>query len=155
MFRVGIGYDSHRFQRGRPLVLGGVNVHHHSGLQGHSDGDVLVHAIIDALLGAAGMADIGTHFPDSDPQYRGASSVGLLRYVVNLITAEGWTVINVDATVLTEEPRLRPYIPEMVRQLEQAGLQRVNIKAKTNEGMGFVGRGEGMVAIAVCLLSRS
>ncbi len=151
-FRVGLGYDCHRFAPGRKLVLGGVEVPHEKGLQGHSDADVLVHAIIDALLGASGLQDIGTHFPDTDPEYRDISSMKLLQETLRRLTQAGYRVVNLDATVITEVPRLRPYIPRMVENLKKAGLKEVNIKAKTNEGMGFVGRKEGIAAIAVALL---
>ncbi len=143
---VGIGYDSHRFADGRRLVLGGVEIEHPRGLSGHSDADVLTHAVIDAILGAGGGGDIGTMFPDDDPQWQGADSIDLLRTVVGTIAGP---ILNVDATVICEEPRLGPYKAEMERTLSEATSARVSIKATTNEGMGWIGRGEGIACIAV------
>jgi 2-C-methyl-D-erythritol 2,4-cyclodiphosphate synthase len=147
--RTGIGYDSHRFQKGRRLVLGGVDIPHEAGLAGHSDADVLVHAIIDAILGAVGLGDIGTHFPDSDSEYKDASSIELLRRVLHLVQGDGYEVTWVDATVICEAPRIGPHVTAMREALEEAGLRHVNIKGKSNEGMGFTGRGEGIASIAV------
>jgi 2-C-methyl-D-erythritol 2,4-cyclodiphosphate synthase len=155
--RVGIGYDVHRMAEGRPLVLGGVRIEWDRGLLGHSDADALLHAVMDALLGAAGMADIGQHFPPADERYRGASSLDLLAEVRAKIEGEGWRVGNVDATVIAERPRLAPYVPQMKTAIGDAlGIpeERVGVKATTNEGMGFLGRGEGIGAIAVALLVR-
>lgn len=153
--RIGIGYDAHRLSAARPLVLGGVEIPDHPGLEGHSDADVLAHAVTDALLGAAGLGDIGRHFPDDDPRYRDADSIGLLAEAVVLLQTEGWRVVNVDSTVVCESPRLQPFIASMVERLA-VGLgidpARVSVKATTNEGMGFVGRGEGIAAFAVALL---
>jgi 2-C-methyl-D-erythritol 2,4-cyclodiphosphate synthase len=143
---VGIGYDSHRFVDDRPLVLGGVEIDHPRGLAGHSDADVLTHAVIDAILGAGGGGDIGTMFPDDDPQWRGADSIDLLRTVVGTIAGP---IVNVDATLICEEPRLGPYKAEMERTLADATSARVSVKATTNEGMGWIGRGEGIGCIAV------
>ena len=143
---VGIGYDSHRFEDGRPLVLGGVEIDHPRGLSGHSDADVLTHAVIDAILGAAGGGDIGTMFPDSDEQWRGANSIDLLRTVVGTVAGP---IVNVDATVICEQPRLGPYKAEMERTLAEATSARISVKATTNEGMGWIGRGEGIACIAV------
>jgi 2-C-methyl-D-erythritol 2,4-cyclodiphosphate synthase len=143
---VGIGYDSHRFAEGRPLILGGVEIEHERGLSGHSDADVVAHAAIDALLGAAGEGDIGTLFPDHDERWRGADSIDLLRTVVGTI---GGRIVNIDATVVCEEPRLGPYRSEMERILAEATSARVSIKASSNEGMGWIGRGEGIACIAV------
>jgi 2-C-methyl-D-erythritol 2,4-cyclodiphosphate synthase len=143
---VGIGYDSHRFSDDRPLVLGGVEIDHPRGLAGHSDADVLTHAVIDAILGAGGGGDIGTMFPDDDEQWRGADSIDLLRTVVGTIAGP---IVNVDATLICEEPRLEPYKAEMERTLADATSARVTIKATTNEGMGWIGRGEGIACIAV------
>lgn len=143
---VGIGYDSHRFAAGRRLVLGGVEIPHEQGLAGHSDADVLTHAVIDALLGAAGRGDIGTHFPDDDPQWRDADSVDLLRTVVGMI---GGRIVNVDATVVCEAPQLGTHRAEIERELANATSARVSVKATTNEGMGWIGRGEGIACIAV------
>jgi 2-C-methyl-D-erythritol 2,4-cyclodiphosphate synthase len=154
MFKVGIGYDSHRLVEGRSLIIGAVEVPFEKGLAGHSDGDVLIHAIIDSLLGAAGKEDIGVHFPDTDQTWKDASSIEMLRYVLRMLKAEGWDVINVDSTLIAERPKLRPFIPQMIERLQGVGLKRVNIKAKTNEEMGFIGRGEGIAAIAVSLISK-
>lgn len=152
---VGFGYDVHRLGPDRALVLAGVTIPHSTGLIGHSDADVLCHALMDALLGAAGLRDIGAHFPDTDPQYRGANSLHLLGQVVGLLRREGLQPHNVDLTLLAERPKIAPHIESMRRNLaETLGLppQRVGIKATTNEGMGFVGRGEGMAAYAVATL---
>ena|SRR4249919_1300615 len=143
---VGIGYDSHRFAAGRRLVLGGVEIEHPRGLAGHSDADVLTHAVIDALLGAAGLGDVGTIFPDDDERWRDADSIDLLRTVVGMV---GGRVVNVDATVVCEEPRIGPLRSEMERILAEATSARVSVKATTNEGMGWIGRGEGIACIAV------
>jgi 2-C-methyl-D-erythritol 2,4-cyclodiphosphate synthase len=143
---VGIGYDSHRFAEGRPLILGGVEIEHERGLSGHSDADVLTHAVIDALLGAAGQGDIGTLFPDDEERWRDADSVDLLRTVVGTI---GGRIVNVDATLVCEEPRLASHRAEMERILAAATSARVSVKATTNEGMGWIGRGEGIACIAV------
>jgi 2-C-methyl-D-erythritol 2,4-cyclodiphosphate synthase len=155
--RVGIGYDTHRYGGARTLVLGGVAISGVPGLQGHSDSDVLTHAVIDATLGAAGLGDIGRHFPDTDPAYEGADSIELLQRVVALIGDQGWHVVNVDATVVCEQPRIASVADEIAARLAGALLvsaERVSVKGTTNEGMGFVGRGEGMAAIAVALLER-
>ncbi len=146
---VGIGYDSHRFAAGRPLVLGGVEIEHELGLAGHSDADVLTHAVIDALLGAAGGGDIGTMFPDDDESWRDADSIDMLRTVIGTLPA---AALNVDATVICEQPRLGPYKAEMERVLAAATGARVSVKATSNEGMGWIGRGEGIAAIAVAML---
>ncbi|HEX6754115.1 MAG TPA: 2-C-methyl-D-erythritol 2,4-cyclodiphosphate synthase [Solirubrobacterales bacterium] len=143
---VGIGYDSHRFAEGRRLVLGGVEIEHARGLAGHSDADVLTHAVIDALLGAAGMGDIGTLFPDDDDRWRDADSIDLLRTVVGTVSGR---IVNVDATLVCEEPRIGPFRAEMERTLAEATSARVSVKATTNEGMGWIGRGEGVACIAV------
>lgn len=155
--RVGTGYDVHRLVEGRQLVLGGVTIQHELGLEGHSDADALVHAVMDALLGAAGLEDIGHHFPPSDERFRNASSLELLRVVRSLVEKEGWGVVNVDSTVVAELPRLAPYLPRMKKSIgEVLGLseREVGIKATTNEGLGFVGRREGIAAIAVALLAK-
>ena len=153
--RIGHGYDVHRLTEGRALILGGVAVPYEKGLLGHSDADVLTHAVMDALLGAAGLGDIGRHFPDSDPAYAGADSMKLLDHVMALLRETGWQVGNADATILAQKPTLAPYIPEMRRRLA-AGLgvpeDQVNVKATTEEKLGFTGSGEGMAAHAVCLL---
>ena len=146
MSSVGIGYDSHRFAEGRRLVLGGVEIEHEQGLAGHSDADVLTHAVIDALLGAAGAGDLGTLFPDDDERWRDADSIDLLRTAVGTI---GGRIVNVDATIVCEQPRLGPHRAEMERILGEVTSARVSVKATSNEGMGFVGRGEGIACIAV------
>ena len=143
---VGIGYDSHRFAEGRRLVLGGVEIDHPRGLAGHSDADVLTHAVIDAILGAAGSGDIGTLFPDDDERWEGADSIDLLRTAIGTIAG---AVVNVDATVICEEPRLGPHRAEMERILADATSARISVKATSNEGMGWIGRGEGIACIAV------
>ena len=151
----GIGYDVHRLAEGRPLVLGGVRLESDRGPVGHSDADVLTHAIMDALLGAAGLEDIGTHFPDSDERYRDAESLALLGTVVTTVVAAGLELVNVDATVMMERPRLAPYRDQIRTSLAAVldlPMQRVNVKATTGEGMGFVGRGEGVAALAVVSL---
>lgn len=153
--RIGIGYDIHRLVEGRKLVLGGVEIPFEKGLLGHSDSDVLTHAICDALLGAAALGDIGTHFPDSDPRWAGASSLEFLARVVELVTQKGYRVANVDATVMAERPKLVPYVQAMRKRLASVlriDVDQVNIKAKTNEGLESVGRGEAMAAQAVSLL---
>ena len=155
MSRSGIGYDSHRFAEGRRLVLGGVEIPCERGLAGHSDADVLTHAVIDALLGAAGLGDIGEHFPDSDERYRDADSLVLLGEVVTLVIAAGLEIENVDCTVVLETPRLGPHREQIRGRLASAlgvPVQRVNIKATSGEGIGFVGRGEGAAALAVASL---
>jgi 2-C-methyl-D-erythritol 2,4-cyclodiphosphate synthase len=143
---VGIGYDSHRFAAGRRLVLGGVEIECERGLAGHSDADVLTHAVIDAILGAGGGGDIGTMFPDDDERWKGADSIDLLRTVVGTIAGP---IVNVDATVICEEPRLGPYRAQMERTIADATSARVSVKATSNEGMGWIGRGEGIACIAV------
>ncbi len=146
MSPVGIGFDSHRFVEGRPLVLGGVEIEHDRGLAGHSDADVLAHAVIDALLGAAGSGDIGTLFPDEEEIWRGADSIDLLRTVVGTLAGR---IINIDATIVCEQPRLASYRAEIERILGAVTSARVTVKATSNEGMGWVGRGEGIACLAV------
>ena len=154
-YRVGIGVDSHPLAPGRPLVLGGAAIPHDRGLAGHSDGDVLIHALMDALLGAANLGDKGTHFPSSDPQYRGISSLLLLERVAGLLAAAGWRVSNVDVTMLAQTPRLGPFIPTM-KERTAAALSlapgRVSIKATTTDYLGFVGRAEGIAAVAIAAI---
>jgi 2-C-methyl-D-erythritol 2,4-cyclodiphosphate synthase len=147
--RVGIGYDSHRFAPGRRLVLGGVEIEHEQGLEGHSDADVITHAVIDALLGAAGLGDLGTHFPPDDETWRDADSLDLLRTVIGMLDGP---VGNVDVTVICEAPKLSEHRLEIERNLTDTVGARVSVKATTNEGMGFIGRGEGIACIAVALL---
>jgi 2-C-methyl-D-erythritol 2,4-cyclodiphosphate synthase len=149
MSPVGIGYDSHRFEEGRRLVLGGVEIDHERGLAGHSDADVLTHAVIDALLGAAGLGDIGTQFPDDEEAWRDADSIDLLRTVVGSVAGR---IANIDATVVCEEPRLGAARAEMERNIAEATSARVSVKATTNEGMGWIGRGEGIACLAVAEL---
>ena len=155
--RIGHGYDVHRLTEGRRLILGGVELEFEKGLLGHSDADVLTHAVMDALLGAAALGDIGQLFPDTDPQYAGADSLGLLRRVGALLIENGFAVSNIDATVLAQAPRLAPHIPAMRQNLAGAlGLDvgRVSVKATTEEHLGFTGAGEGIAAHAVCLLTK-
>jgi 2-C-methyl-D-erythritol 2,4-cyclodiphosphate synthase len=155
--RIGIGYDSHRMVEGRPLILGGEIVPHSAGLKGHSDGDALCHAITDALLGAAALGDIGRHFPDTDPQYRNANSLGLLARAVGIVHEAGYLVENVDAVVLAEMPKLAPHVDRIRARLAATlGVEigAVSLKGKTNEGMGEVGRGDGIVVHAVALLRK-
>jgi 2-C-methyl-D-erythritol 2,4-cyclodiphosphate synthase len=157
MIRTGIGVDSHRFETGRPLILGGVDIPNEEGLAGHSDADVLTHAIIDALLGAAALGDIGQHFPDTDERFKDADSIELLRTVIVFLEDNGFRVHNVDATVMMERPKLAPYRDAMRESLAAAmrvGLGHVNVKATTGEKMGFVGRSEGVAAMAVATLDR-
>ena len=155
MSLAGIGYDSHRLAEGRRLILGGVDIPSELGLEGHSDADVLTHAVIDALLGAAGLGDIGEHFPDTEERWRDADSLELLRSVVAVISAAGLKVVNIDCTVVMERPKLGPHRAEIrVRLAQVLGLEekRVNVKATTGEGIGFVGRGEGVAALAIASL---
>ncbi|MBE7010195.1 MAG: 2-C-methyl-D-erythritol 2,4-cyclodiphosphate synthase [Ruminococcaceae bacterium] len=153
--RIGHGYDAHRFIEGRPLILGGVHVPHDTGLDGHSDADVLLHAIMDAMLGAAALGDIGKHFPDTDERYKGADSLELLKHTANLLFEKGYALQNVDATVIAQAPKLAPYIEEMrvaIAGAVLAPVSSVSVKATTTEHMGFEGRGEGISCHAVCLL---
>jgi 2-C-methyl-D-erythritol 2,4-cyclodiphosphate synthase len=155
MFRVGVGYDSHRTIDGRPLVLGGERIPSTVGLKGHSDGDVLCHAITDAVLGAASAGDIGRHFPDADPQYAGANSLELLKRAVAIVRGHGYAVENVDAVIVTETPKIAPHVDRIRATLAGAlgvAVEAVSVKGKTNEGMGEAGRGEGMFVHAVALL---
>ena len=153
--RIGIGYDVHALATGRPLILGGVEIPFEQGLLGHSDADVLVHAVMDALLGAAALGDIGQHFPDTDPKYSGADSLELLRQVITMICNAGYRVGNIDAIVIAQAPKLAGYISQMtnnIAKIANVGLSQVNIKATTTEHLGFTGRKEGIAAQAVCLL---
>jgi 2-C-methyl-D-erythritol 2,4-cyclodiphosphate synthase len=155
MVRTGLGFDTHAFAPGRRLIIGGVDVPHEQGLAGHSDADVLTHAVIDALLGAAALGDIGQHFPDTDPRFEGADSLGLLRTVVGQLGERGWEIGNVDATVVLERPKLAPHRDAIRSSLATAlglPLDAVNLKATTGERMGFVGRGEGAAALAVATI---
>ena len=153
--RIGHGYDVHRLVEGRDLILGGVKIDYEKGLLGHSDADVLLHAVSDALLGAAGLGDIGRHFPDTDPQYKGADSLMLLRQVYRKISEKGFRVGNIDVTMIAQKPKLKDYIPQMQENIAFAvnvPTDRVNVKATTEEKLGFTGTGEGMSCHAVCLL---
>ena len=155
--RIGEGYDVHALVPGRRLVLGGVEIPHTLGLLGHSDADVLLHAVTDALLGAAGLGDIGQHFPDSDDRWKGADSAELLRQALRTVQRQGWTVGNVDCTVIAQAPRLAPHreaIRRRIAELLDVDPGQINVKGKTTERLGFVGRGEGIAASAVCLLER-
>ena len=153
--RIGHGYDVHRFAENRDLILGGVKIEYEKGLLGHSDADVLLHAVSDALLGAAGLGDIGKHFPDTDPAYKGADSLELLRTVARRVREAGYRVSNIDVTMIAQRPKLKDHIPQMVRNIAEAvaiAPDRVNVKATTEEKLGFTGTGEGMSCHAVCLL---
>ena len=153
--RIGHGYDVHRLTEGRPLILGGEQIEYHLGLLGHSDADVLLHAVMDALLGAAALRDIGYHFPDTDPAYKGADSRVLLRAVREKIAAAGYKVSNIDVTMIAQKPKLKDHIPAMIANIARdLGIEenRVNVKATTEEKLGFTGSGEGMACHAVCLL---
>ncbi|MGI6721680.1 MAG: 2-C-methyl-D-erythritol 2,4-cyclodiphosphate synthase [Anaerovoracaceae bacterium] len=155
--RTGSGYDVHRLVAGRPLILGGKQIDFPRGLEGHSDADVLLHAVMDALLGAAAMGDIGRHFPDTDEKYRGASSMDLLRQVRAMIEKEGYAIANLDVTLIAERPKVAAYIDEMKKNISAAANvapERVNIKGTTTEGLGFTGTGEGIACQAVCILTR-
>ena len=157
MIRVGQGYDVHSLVVGRPLVLGGVHIEHEKGLAGHSDADVLIHSLCDALLGAAGRGDIGQHFPDTDSEYQGIDSRKLLRHVMTLLTAEDWSVVNADLTIIAQAPRLAAYLPRMQDILSddlEINSDQLNIKATTTEKLGFCGREEGIAAMAVVLIER-
>lgn len=152
--RTGVGYDSHRLVKERKLIIGGIEIPYEKGLLGHSDGDVLCHAIIDSILGAAGMPNIGELFPDSDPAWKDARSTDLLKKVITEINKKGLKILWIDSVIIAEEPKLNPYINAMKRSLSQTGIPEniINIKAKTNEGMGFIGRKEGIAVISTCLL---
>ncbi len=156
MMRIGTGFDVHALVAGRPLVIGGVTIPHARGLAGHSDADVLLHAIADALLGALALGDLGAHFPDNDPQWKGADSRALLRHVMSLVHARGWEIGNVDATVIAQAPRIAPFVAAMRANVAAdlgCGVDRVSIKATTTERLGFAGREEGIAAEAVVLLA--
>lgn len=155
--RIGHGYDVHRLVEGRDLVLGGVKIPYEKGLLGHSDADVLTHAVMDALLGAAALGDIGKHFPDTDPAYRGADSLALATRVASLLTENGYRTLNIDATILAQAPKLAPHISEMRAKLAVAlgvDMDQISIKATTEEGLGFTGEGLGIAAHAVCLIEK-
>ena len=154
--RVGMGYDVHRLAEDRKMILGGVEIPYEKGLLGHSDADVLVHAIMDALLGAAALGDIGKHFPDTDPEYKGISSIALLKEVGKILQENGYMIENIDSTVIAQRPKLLPYRPQMAENIAAAlGIEKeqVSVKATTEEGLGFTGSGEGISSQAVCMLS--
>ncbi|MDO4339657.1 MAG: 2-C-methyl-D-erythritol 2,4-cyclodiphosphate synthase [Eubacteriales bacterium] len=156
--RVGMGYDVHKLAEGRDLILGGVKIPWEKGLLGHSDADVLIHAVMDALLGAAALGDIGKHFPDTDPAYKGISSIKLLQHVAGLLRENGYTVGNIDATIIAQKPKMAPHIPQMRKNMAEAlGIMesQLNIKATTEEGLGFTGKGEGIASQAICLLENA
>lgn len=156
--KIGQGFDVHALVAGRKLIIGGVEIPYHLGLLGHSDADVLLHAICDALLGAAALGDIGRHFPDSDPRYQGIDSRALLRQVVKLVAAQGYRVANLDATIIAQAPQMAPHIPAMVANIAAdlgVALSVINVKATTTERLGFTGRGEGIAAQAICLLEQA
>ena len=158
MMRVGMGYDVHKLVEGRKLILGGVEIPYVHGLDGHSDADVLLHGIKDALLGAAALGDIGKHFPDTDDQYKGVSSIVLLEKVRDIIAIHGYTVNNIDATIVAEKPKLASYIPEMNKRIAaalQVEVGQINVKATTTEGLGFAGRGEGIAAYAIASIIKN
>ena len=153
--RIGMGYDVHKLVKDRKLILGGVDIPWELGLLGHSDADVLIHAVMDALLGAAGLDDIGKHFPDTDPQYKGISSIKLLEHVGGLLLENGYKIGNIDATVIAQRPKLRPYIDEMRANMARAlniSVKDINVKATTEEGLGFTGACQGISSQAICLL---
>ena len=155
--RIGQGFDVHALVVGRKLIIGGVDIPYHLGLLGHSDADVLLHAICDALLGACALGDIGRHFPDSDPRYKGIDSRELMRHVMQLVTAQGYRVVNLDATIIAQTPKMAPHIPMMVAHIAAdlgVDVALVNVKATTTEKLGFTGRGEGIAAQAICLLEQ-
>ncbi len=155
MFRIGHGYDVHRFSEGRKLMLGGILIPYEKGLLGHSNADVLCHAIMDSLLGALALGDIGIHFPDTDKKYKNADSITLLKTIISMVEKNGYSLSNLDCTVICEQPRLAPFIPEMRKNIAQAlnaGISQVSIKATTEEKLGFTGRGEGIAAHAVSLI---
>lgn len=154
--RVGLGYDVHKLVEGRDLIVGGVTIPHTLGLLGHSDADVLLHAIMDAVLGAAGLGDIGKHFPDTDPAYKGISSIKLMEHVAALIEEKGYVVENIDATIIAQKPKMRPHIPQMEENIAKAmhiSVDQINVKATTEEGLGFTGTEQGISSQAICCLT--
>lgn len=154
--RIGLGYDVHKLVEGRPLIIGGITIPYEKGLLGHSDADVLLHAISDALLGAAALGDIGKHFPDTDPQYKGADSLVLLEKVGELLEENAFLIENIDATIIAQKPKMRPYIDQMREKIAGAlkiQIDQVNVKATTEEGLGFTGSGEGISSQAICMLT--
>lgn len=155
--RIGFGYDVHRFKEGRALILGGVKINYEFGLDGHSDADVLIHAIMDAMLGSLALSDIGTHFPDTDPKYKGISSIELLKHIYALISEKGYEIGNIDCVIACQKPKLMPYIPDMVKNIANTlntAEGNISVKATTEEKLGYTGRMEGMKAYCVCLLNK-
>ena len=155
--RVGMGYDVRRLVKDRPLIMGGVTIPYEKGLLGHSDADVLLHAIMDSILGAAALGDIGRHFPDTDAKYEGISSLALLKYVAQLISQNGYHIINIDSTIIAQKPKMSPYILQMRENISDAlnlPIDAINVKATTEEGLGFTGSGEGISAQCICLIER-
>ncbi len=155
--RVGMGYDVHKLVEGRDLILGGVTIPYEKGLLGHSDADVLIHAVMDALLGAAALGDIGKHFPDTDPQYKGISSIKLLEHVAGLLDENQYIIENIDATIIAQKPKMRPHIEQMRQNMAKAlkiSVDQINVKATTEEGLGFTGSGEGISSQAICALEK-
>lgn len=153
--RIGMGYDVHKLVENRKLIIGGVDIPYEKGLLGHSDADVLLHAIMDSLLGAAALGDIGKHFPDTDSKYQGISSILLLKEVGRLVVEKGYEIENIDATIIAQKPKMAPHIPDMIKNLAEAlkiSEDRVNVKATTEEGLGFTGKGEGISSQSICLL---
>jgi 2-C-methyl-D-erythritol 2,4-cyclodiphosphate synthase len=158
IYRIGIGYDLHRLVEGKPLIIGGIEIPHIKGLQGHSDADVLIHAIIDALWGALALGDIGTHFPDTDPQYKDIDSKVLLQHTIDLIKQRGWDIVNMDSTIIAEQPKLNPYIKsirEILSRILGISIDCTSVKAKTNEGVGPEGKEEAISCFVVVLLSQN
>lgn len=156
--RIGMGYDVHKLVENRDLILGGVKIPYEKGLLGHSDADVLLHAIMDALLGAAALGDIGKHFPDTDPAYKGISSILLLKHVGGLLRSNGWKIGNIDATVIAQRPKLAPYIRNMCENIAEAldiDIDQINVKATTEEGLGFTGEGLGIASNAICIVEKA
>ncbi len=155
--RIGMGYDVHRLVEDRKLIIGGIEIPHIKGLLGHSDADVLIHAIMDSLLGAAALGDIGKHFPDTNAKYKGISSLLLLKKVGELLSEEGYKIVNIDATIIAQKPKMAPHIPYMIKKLANAleiDDNRINIKATTEEGLGFTGSGEGIASQSICLITK-
>lgn len=156
-FKIGVGYDSHRFIENRPLIVGGIIIPHTAGLEGHSDADVLLHAIADALLGATGLGDIGKHFPDTNEKYRGVASTKILAEVFKMVVREGFLVGNIDSVIIAEQPKMSPHIPKMISKIAKILLideKNISVKATSNERMGFIGRGEGIAVLANTLIYR-
>lgn len=156
--RIGMGYDVHRLSVDRKLIMGGVDIPFEKGLLGHSDADVLLHAIMDSLLGAAALGDIGKHFPDTDPKYKGISSILLLKHVGELLKKNGYEIVNIDSTIIAQKPKMAPHIPAMVKNIAEAleiQEDKVNVKATTEEGLGFTGSGEGISSQSICLIQKS